>query len=200
MLAERARRLGYLLVGMADLADKYHALFELHQGEPGRTTERRDAMRKIAARFPAALRELDQTNPEERERRAQDIEHVLALLCDSLEQGSGSKALDEPSRRWIRPTAELHAYLREILKVKRWLAGRVPSDKVMAELADWYAESGDPHFEIEHWTRERLEAISSPPQGRVTALAYEEVASRHGMTAAELLRELYPQTESSEDE
>jgi hypothetical protein len=196
MLADRARQLGYLLVGLADLSDKYAALAELGAGEPGRTTVRRDAMRRVAARFPAALREFDQTHAEERERRAREIDETISALVADLERGSGLPRLDDPARAWIRPTAELHAYLRELLKVKRFLGGRSPTD---AEFAAWHAEAGDPRWPLEHWTRERLDQVASPPRGRVTDLAYDEVAARHGMDAARLRRELYPHLEEEED-
>jgi hypothetical protein len=108
--------------------------------------------------------------------------------------------LDDPARAWIRPTAELHAYLRELLKVKRWLGGREPTDEVLDELAGWHAEAGDPRWPLEHWTRERLSAVATPPRGRVTDLAYDEVAARHGMDATRLRRELYPHLEHEEDD
>ena len=49
--------------------------------------------------------------------------------------------------------------------------------------------------------RERLAQVASPPRGRVTDLAYEEVAARHAMDAARLRRELYPHLDAeNEDE
>jgi hypothetical protein len=198
MQADRARSLGYLLVGLADLADKYAALAELGAGEPGRTTARRDAMRKVAARFPAALREFDQTQESQRTERARQIDEAMSALIADFDRGQGRTYLDDPSRAWIRPTAELHAYLRELLKVKRFLAGRAPDGAVMTEFATWHAEAGDPRWPLEHWTRERLAAVASPPRGRVTDLAYEEVATRHGLDAARLRHELYPHVEEED--
>jgi hypothetical protein len=198
--SERARSLGYLLVGLADLADKYAALDELGAGEPGRTVSRRDAMRRVAARFPAALREFDQTSVEERRRRAQTIEDALAALVIDTERSPALSRLAQPEAAWMRAAAELHAYLRELLKVKRWLAGRMPDPSVLAELPSWYADCGDPRWPLEHWAPERLAQVAAPPRGRVTDLAYEEVAGRHGLSASALRRLLYPHNEANDVE
>ena len=196
MRAARARELGYLLVGLADLADKYEALAGLAAGQPGRTLERRDAMRAVAARFPAALREFDQTTRAELARRASEIEEVVDALTGELERSPALERLGTPERAWMRAATELHAYLRELLKIKRWLAGRTPTEPVLAQLRAWHADCGDPRWPLEHWSRDRLARIVAPPRGRVTDLAYEEVAARHGLDAAALRQALFPATEA----
>src|SRR5262249_13771982 len=195
MESRRARSLGYLLVGLADLADKYAALADLHAGVPGRTPERRDAMRKIAARFPAALREFDQTTREELARRAREIDRVLGDLLGDLERSAGLLPPNSRELDWLRAAAELHAYLRELLKVKRWLSGREVTAELLPAFATWHADSGDPRWPLEHWTRDRLSRIAAPPRGRVTDLAYEEIAARHGLDPIALRRALYPSLE-----
>jgi len=199
VLVERARSLGYLLVGLADLADKYEALGSLHAGTPGRTVERRDAMRKVAARFPAALREFDQTTRQEVQRRALAIDRALGDLLADVERSPVLAQLAAPEHAWIRAAAELHAYLREVLKVKRWLGGRGATPDLIAQLAAWHAECGDPRWPLAHWTAERLARIAAPPRGRVTDLAYEEVAARHGLEPAALRQLLFPAGEREDE-
>jgi hypothetical protein len=192
MHTERARSLGYLLVGLADLADKYEALEQLGAAQPGRTVERRDAMRKIAARFPAALREFDQSGASALAARRHAIETLVAELISDLEQGRALGSLARPERAWLPAAAELHAYMRELLKVKRWLAGRQPTRDVLDGLPSWYGECADPRWPLSHWSPDRLARIAQPPRGRVTDLAYEEVAARHGLDPSELRSQLYP--------
>jgi hypothetical protein len=197
--AKRARELGYLLVGLADLADKYAALAELRAGVPGRTRERRDAMRRIADRFPAALRELDQSSADDLDARAREIGDTLRALVHDLEAGPALAALSRPERAWLRAAAELHAYMRELLKVKRWLAGRAVTPQILDEFATWYAEHADSRWPLWHWNRARLAGIAAPPRGRATDLAYEEVAARQGIDATRLRQALFPLTESEPD-
>jgi len=199
MSNQRARSLGYLLVGLADLADKYAALADLHAGQPGRTTERRDAMRKVAARFPAALREFDQTSREELARRAREIDQTLSSLLAELERSEGLARLESSELAWLRAAAELHAYLRELLKIKRWLSGRAITPDALVAFASWHADSGDPRWPLEHWSADRLARIAAPPRGRVTDLAYEEIAARHGLDPLALRRALYPALDHEAD-
>ncbi len=177
----RARSVAAALTRLADLLEKYRLLDRLSRGEPGRTVERRDAMRAIADRFPAAMREWDEAPAAELGRRRGEIERVLDLILADLDGGRGLAALAAPERAWIRWSGELHERLRALLAVKRWLAGREVSDGIAAEAAR--------RFGID---RARLEAIAAPPGGRVAAIAYAETAAAHEVTVDEIKAFLFP--------
>jgi len=170
---------------LVELVEKYRLLEELHRGEPGRTVERRDAMRAIAERFPAAMREWDEASRDELRRRRGEVERVLAIL---VEDGArGRDELAAPANAWMRYSAQLHRRLRELLRVKRWLAGRAVDDALAAEAARAFAP-----FAID---RALLERVASPPGGRVAAIAYAEVAARNGVTVDEMKAFLFPHDE-----
>jgi hypothetical protein len=192
---ERSRELGYLLVGLADLVEKYEALVDLRDGAPERTIARRDAMRGVASRFPGALRELEQISPPDLDHRAREVLEGLERLLHDLERSPGLRSLEEPEHRWMLAAAELHAYLKELLKVKRWLSERPPAEdagQTLEGLRVWHLECGDARWPVSHWTAARLTALRSPPRRRATDLAYEEVAARHGLTADGLRHLLFP--------
>jgi hypothetical protein len=182
--AARARELAATLRALADLAEKYRLLDELRAGTPGRTNERRDAIREVAARFPAAMREWDEASPEEIQRRRDAVYRALSALVGDLERGGGLSRLGDREHQWMLYSAEIHAGLRDALRVKRWLAGRPLSDEIAAE--------AERLFEID---RPRLARIAAPESGRFSDLIYEEVAARHGVTVEEMKGFLFPGNE-----
>jgi hypothetical protein len=115
------------------LLEKYDLLLALHAGEPGRTVERRDAMRAIAARFPGALREWDQLpKPVLSSRRAR----VAALI--SAVETAGGEPLPVDAEPWLRYSLELHGALRSLLVRRRSQAiepGRRLSEAAYVEIA-----------------------------------------------------------------
>jgi hypothetical protein len=197
---ERIRQLGYWLIGLADLAEKYRLLAALSDGAPVRTASRRIAMREISRRFPAALREFDQTSPSDRARRADAIDQRIRLLLSDVDAGRGLPELLDPIHRWLIAAADFHAYLRELLKLKRWLGRRSPAD-VQDSLPDWYADCANPRWPLEHWSRARLDQIDHPPHGRLAEVAYAEIAGWHGLDARALRDALHEGAdETREDE
>ena len=184
-LVERARLQARTLNGACELVEKYRLLEALARGEAGRTVERRDAMREIAARFPGALREWDDAPPEAISERLRAAEEAL----ESLSVG-GAEGLDQffaSQQTWIRWSIAVHERLRAALAVKRWLAGRAPTD---ALLDNAEGVLGVP--------RARVRAIASPPSGRVSELVYREVAAEAGVSVEALKASLFPRSEESE--
>ncbi|MSP63636.1 MAG: hypothetical protein EXR72_25485 [Myxococcales bacterium] len=177
----RARAAQALIGRIADLVEKYRMLEALRRGAPGRTIERRDAIRAVAARFPAAMREWDEAPLEEIVRRREEVEGTLAALLADLDGGAGRAMLAAPERAWIRFAAEVHERLRAALRVKRWLAGR--------PLTDELAGDAERAFAID---RARLDAIATPEGGRIAEAVYREVAALHGVAVAELKAALFP--------
>src|SRR5688572_4890177 len=88
---------------LQDLLHKYDLLLQLSEGAKGRTRERREAMQRIAARYPGALREWDALPREELCRRRSVVSRALA-----------GEAEDEP---WMGYSMDLHACLRDILSI-----------------------------------------------------------------------------------
>lgn len=135
---------------LRDLLEKYDSLLTLHAGEPGRTLDRRDALRAVAVRFPGALREWEELPLAELMRRRQRIAELLAVTEAEGSQAASALAEHEP---WLRYGLELHACLRALLSQCRSLAKQ--------------------------------------PGRRLSELAYEEVAARHGVTAADVKHVLF---------
>jgi hypothetical protein len=166
-----ARRLA---VQLLDLVDKYRLLEALHAGEPGRTIARRDAIRAVADRFPAAMREWDELPAEEITRRRAAVEALAADPAGALAR------LAAPELAWVRYAADLHERLRAALRVKRWLAGRAVTDELAGEAAR--------RFGLD---RASLAAVAAPHNGRFTDQIYRDIAEIHHVTVAELKRALF---------
>lgn len=196
--ARRARVLGAKL---RDLCEKYALLDHLCRGEPGRTIERRDALRQIAARFPAALREWEGVPPEELRRRGDRAGELLARL-----QRGGSAALDEvigalAAEPALRFGADLHGHLRELLQLRRFLLAHAEAtgatalealridDEVVAACSASCALQG-PLLHV-RLSAELLREVARPAGGRLSALAYTQVAARHGVAVAEVKAALF---------
>lgn len=184
------------------LLHKYELLLCLSRGEPGRTEPRRDAMRAIAELFPAALREWEELPPAELARRHQQVTEQLA---ESERLGAHRSAAAEMAD-WLRYGLDLHDCLRAVLQLRRYLSqqagGRLPRGPRAASgdglPADRTPIPTTAHLTDCHelvrgcevpWltvTPELLRAIAAPASGRLTALAYDAVAARHGTTAARI--------------
>src|SRR5438552_1202282 len=126
---------------LEQLADKYRTLAELRARREQREAEgwtrfsddegrqRGAAFRRVAARFPGALRELHSSPAAVLAAKASAVEAELA----ELRAGGGA-----PARPWIAVVLDFHATLAEALAVKMWLARRLGraqpiSDEVVAE-------------------------------------------------------------------
>jgi hypothetical protein len=167
----------------AELVEKYRLLGDLSRGTPGRSVERRDAIRAVADRFPGAMREWDETPPEELARRGAEAEAIARALdpADPARHDEGLARLAAPENAPLRFGADLHERLRAVLRVKRWLAGR-PVSRALAAEAEAALGVQPPE----------LEAIANPDEGRVTEPVYRAVAGEHGVSVEELKRALFP--------
>jgi hypothetical protein len=121
----------------------------------------RGRMAELAARFPGALREIDELPIEEIRRRIVTLEEVL----------SGARAV-EP---WMQAMAAFHALARGALCAKRWLAGRKRVDAGVEEAFDGAAGKLRFPAEARLWGRQ-LAALADPPRGRVTDAVFERLA------------------------
>jgi hypothetical protein len=174
-LLERARTLGRAVEEVAEVVEKYRLLEALRLGEPGRTIERRDAMRAIAARFPAALREWDEAPAEEITRRRREAEATLALLVDGAVEGLRRVEASD----WLRWSIRVHARLRRALRIKRWLAGRA-LDPALAQAAAAEHDASP----------EELRTIAGAR--RVSEAIYRQVAAEEGVPVEAIKAALFP--------
>ena len=123
--------------------------------------EARVRMAALAARYPGALRELDDMELAEITRR------VAAL--DSALRAQGQV------ERWMEAIALFHALARGALCAKRWLVGRKRVD-VAVQRAYQDAVSGLAFPEDARAWASDLALIASPPRGRMTDAVFARVA------------------------
>jgi hypothetical protein len=133
----------------------------------------RQRMAELAARFPGALREID------------DLE--LAAIRDRIDRLGATLRGEAPVERWMEAVGLFHALARGALVAKRWLAGRKTIDPetvleyesevgglaTAGALADGLA-----------WKSE-LARIAAPPHGRLMDLVFARVARTMGTTERE---------------
>lgn len=138
-----------------DLRAKYEEMLRLRiaHASPDEPDPRRD-MAALAARFPGALREID--------------ELTLAEICARLD--AVTRAEPDSAEAWMHAHAVFHALMRGALFAKRWLAGRKRVDAATRE-----AFARDAIDDARAWI-EDLDRIASPPRGRVTEIVIERVA------------------------
>jgi hypothetical protein len=141
-------------------------LFDL--AHPGGDPRRE--MAALAARFPGALRELDETS----------LEQIRARI-DALSQ---CLATGSPPDAWMCASALFHRLTRGALAAKRWLAGRRSVDEgVIAEFLESIEGSVD-EVEAGAWAQ-NLAAVASPPRGRLSELVFEHVAQGMNLPLSE---------------
>jgi hypothetical protein len=154
-----------------ELKSKYEEMLRMRlydEAHPG--GDPRGEMATLAARFPGALRELD-------EAPLDMIRARIEALSRCIESGA-------PSEPWMNATAEFHRLARGALVAKRWLAGR---KKVDASVTEQFLRSleGAPHeADASAWALD-LDRIASPPRGKLTLLVFERLASRLGLSPGE---------------
>jgi hypothetical protein len=157
------------------LAEKYEALRRLRaQVGAQEAVAARVQMAALAARFPGALRELDAL-PE-------------PLIGERLREIEAALAQSAPPARWMILQASYHGHMRVALRLRRLLrAGGV----AVTQAVRAYQPSADepPAAWLDAPT---LRAIDRPPSGRLVPWVFAEVAKRHGVSADDVRRALFP--------
>lgn len=168
--------------GIAALREKYEEMRAMRIRDAGADPDAayaarvRVRMSVLAARFPGALREIDDLEMSEIQRRIDGLSAVLA--------GAGEV---EP---WMEAIGLFHRLARGALWAKRWLNGR---RSVSAELETEYAadaETRDLSGDALSW-RTELAAIARPPAGRLTRLVYARMGRELGVTETEARRRVF---------
>jgi hypothetical protein len=149
---------------LEELLAKYTEMLSMrlaHNAGTDDAARSRSRMKALAARFPGALRQLDELELHEIRRRLEGLERVL-------ESGA------EPEQ-WMEVVALFHVLARGALEAKRWLAGR----RVVDEAADTAHLSEDARLWAGH-----LHSVARPPGGHLTRLVLARVASSLGTSEA----------------
>jgi len=159
---------------LADLNRKYEEMLRmrLHDAEHPGGDPRRE-MAALAARFPGALRELDEAPLD-----------VIRTRIDALRRCLDSDAPPEP---WMHAAALYHSLARGALLAKRWLAGRKVVDDALVD-AFILAFDGTPQgADGMAWAAD-LALVAAPPRGRLNDLVFERVAAEMGLPVREARR------------
>ncbi len=153
-----------------DLRAKYAEMLSMRIEHAAGLEDRarvRPRMADLAARFPGALREIDDLELAEIQRR-------IARL-DAFLDASG----DEES--WMKPVALFHRLARGALAAKRWLAGRKEVDAALVVTFSRQAQEHPLLEEIQAWAP-HLASVASPPRGRILDLVFARLATELGVT------------------
>lgn len=156
---------------LAALGRKYRVLSELRRGlVPGEV----GVLKRLAAEFPGALRELDCLPLDVIDRRRDAVSRA--------EQGA-------PLEPWIEWMIAYHRLMRLALAAKRRLAsarspGFEQATRIALELRLECAEPCEPAF---------VERVASPPSGRLNRLVFEELAIVLGRSSFEIEGALFPE-------
>lgn len=154
----------------AELLRKYKEMLSMrlaHAAGLEAPAQVRAQMIALSARFPGALREIDEMELDELRRRIAKLEGVLSGDC-----------LPEP---WMRAMAAFHALARGALVAKRWLGGRKQIDESVERGYVDALEHLDFPDDARVWKSD-LRLVASPPQGRMTVLVLSRVAGALGIT------------------
>lgn len=179
---------------LAGLRDKYGLLLGLCRGEAGRTLARRDAMREVAARFPAALREWEQLPQHELERRHGIAAALLQRLTDDGDAAVAAVRDALAREPALRFGASLHGHLRELLRVRRSLGSLRPAvvdAALLAACRSACARDGEGPLRHIELSAALLAEVARPRGGRLSALAYSQVAAQHGVSVESIKAALF---------
>jgi hypothetical protein len=152
------------------LKDKYAELQRLREEDArGERGDVRVRLTVLAARFPGALRELDDLPPAMLTRR---LDAVSAALIDASRIES-----------WMVATTMFHELARGALAAKRWLSGRVDPRAVDAATREAFASASLPFPDDARAWVDHLDRLARPPRGRISEAVFERVGASLGMSA-----------------
>ena len=179
----RARREEVAALGRAGFDDAESAL-------------RRSAFRRLAARFPGALRELDALDARTLAARADAAAHAAAHADTDTPY---TPRADAPP--WLALALDFHALLTEALAIKSWLAHHAPRSTpldaaALAAFRAFHAALPTRAFPVPLTDAAALARFRHPPGGRLLALVWAELEQRHARPRAELQALIFGPPES----
>lgn len=159
------------------LREKYVEIRALRvSSKAGDPADPRPRMRRLARRFPGALRELDELPPEV-------IDARIAVLDDALAHRS-----DVPG--WVETLVAYHGWMRVALRLKRELAHDAHNLAAAARWARAFRPGpGEPSSEA---LVGAVEAILHPPGGRLSRWVFGYLAAQGDRTPRELEEDAFP--------
>jgi hypothetical protein len=164
---------------IAALRDKYLELQRLRiEHEAGDEEDPRPRLRALSARFPGALRELDELPMELIEARLATLHAVLAR--------------QQPAPAWIALQLGYHGWMRAALCVKRIAAERAAIDAaaLLLELATRYQpDAHEPPLSAIDGAA--IAEILEPADGRLNPWVFARVARDHGVEPEIVQRALF---------
>ena len=179
---------------LEQLSRKYREMLSMrlaHDAGVESETRARERMAELAARFPGALREID------------DLE--LGIIRDRIGQLEAALRGEAGVERWMEAVGLFHVLARGALRAKRWLAGRktVGPETVLDYESEFAGVSGDDLAGVSGddlagacaggealasdalaWSSE-LARLAAPPRGRIMDLVFARVAHALGTTEPE---------------
>jgi hypothetical protein len=136
----------------------------------------RKRMAELAARFPGALREIDDLE-------LGTIRTRIAAL-DAAARGEG------PSEPWMEAMARFHSLARGALCAKRWLAGRKQIDGAVARAFAQEARGLPFPLDAQAWTAD-LARVAAPPRGRIMDMVFARLAVELGTSERDARRLIF---------
>lgn len=165
------------LTDLRALRDKYERMLALRLAHARARSDEgfdepdpRPEMARLAEEFPGALREID-TLP---------LELIVARI-DALTIAERQASRVET---WMVAQTTFHRHARGVLVTKRWLAGRKTITPAV-RAAFTRALRTMPRARDAGLSAAELEAIASPPRGRLMDLVHARVARALGLSEAE---------------
>jgi len=155
---------------LRDIRAKYVEMLSMrmeHRSGDEDEARARERMARLAARFPGALRELDELELRVIRARIAGLDAVLA----------GRAEIEE----WMEAIATFHSLARGALHAKRWLGGRKRVDAALASAYERQAAQFEFSNDALRWSR-ALDRIARPPRGRLLDLIFARVALDLGTT------------------
>jgi|HubBroStandDraft_6_1064221.scaffolds.fasta_scaffold1225938_2 hypothetical protein len=159
---------------LVELLRKYEEMLGMRlsdEAHPGGNPRRE--MAALAARFPGALRELD--------------ELPLHGIRGRIEELSRCIAEGGHPAPWMRATALFHRLTRGALAAKRWLG---PRRSVHVDMARAFLDAIERSLVDEDarvWAPD-LARIAAPPRGKLTDLVFERIAEQMSVSIDEARR------------
>ncbi len=162
---------------MRTLREKYAEMRALREADAhADVVDPRPRLRALAARFPGALRELDEL----------PLDVIVSRLAEleAVERG------ELPVPRWARAQCLYHGWMRAALGARR-AAGR---DRDRGRAARWIETQhrpGDDDPSVDALAQ-ALDGVLRPPHGRLNQWAFERVAEELATDRADVERLLFP--------
>ncbi len=173
-MARTAR--GWKSARVRELREKYlemRAMRVAHANGEGGDPRRR--MRALAARFPGALREIDELPLEVIEARIEELDAALAGRREAP--------------RWAVLLERYHAWMRAVLAIRRAAGAERDHARALAWIEGAPEEEGGPRREE---LRAALDAILRPPEGRLNRWIFERLGRDAGLDPAQAEAALFP--------